>query len=559
MDGSIVQYGSLAELVGRITDQRFDGYTDEGVAEEIDLFRSGPGIGSIGAAVEALKAVGAALVETEDTLREELGKLGVEWQSEAGIAAGAAVQRKADFSADANDKVTSSAEKVFAQGEAFNRTLYKLPDPEVIRAGAGGYSFGDSLFSLIGFETDHARKVAEGMEARQQAVAALNSYAKESGQNLGTVDPIVEPEALRMSAQQRVPGSVDAGGPPVAPAPDVTSAAGADGQPVRGSAPGQAATPVRPPAAEPASAPAGIASPAPAAPRQTGAVAGSPAPDRTAPSAAPADPAAGRPAGTAVGGMVTGSQRPAQEPAAGGRPSTGPGAPQASGSSATAGGPGVAGVSGTSGTSGGQAGQGAPAAPGRAGGGVPGAPGAGSAPGGGGVGKVAMPGGQAATSQEAPLAKGKMSSAVPDAPAAGATGGTGTGYGAAPKPSNTGTNLAMGATALGAGGVAGAMSGEQERRGRGVGRSAPGAGQSPRALSIGDLPEEEDRAKRNADRLNPKGRGDRDGLLERAAPADGEADSDHVRKFGVDDHDLFTDQRMVTPDVIGPDGTSDER
>ncbi|WP_460443948.1 PPE domain-containing protein, partial [Amycolatopsis cihanbeyliensis] len=237
MDGSIVQYGSLAELVGRIRDQRFDGYTDEGIAEEIDQFRSGAGIGSIGEAVAALKAVGAALVETEDTLREELGRLGVEWQSEAGIAAGAAVERKAEFSADANDKVTGSAEKVFAQGEAFNRTLYKLPDPEVLRAGAGGYTFGDSMFSLIGFETDHARKVAQGREARQQALEALNGYARESGENLGTVEEIVEPEALRMSAQQRVPGSVDAGGPPVAPAPDTTTAAGADGQPVRGTAP----------------------------------------------------------------------------------------------------------------------------------------------------------------------------------------------------------------------------------------------------------------------------------------------------------------------------------
>lgn len=103
---------------------------------------------------------------------------------------------------------------------------------------------------------------------------------------------------------------------------------------------------------------------------------------------------------------------------------------------------------------------------------------------------------------------------------------------------------------MGAGGVAGALSGSGERQGRGVGRSAPGAARSPRPLAVGDLAEEEDRVVRNSERLaqpSPP----HDDLLTPAATR--EEDDDAVRRFGVDDSDLFADQRRVAPDVIGDD------
>src|SRR3954453_891901 len=135
----------VSELAGRIRDQRFDGYTDTGIATEITRFRAGDGIGSIGTAVDALKAEAKALADTDETWRTELGKLGVEWQSEACGQAGQVMTEQAGFSQDANTKVAHSAEMIFAQGEAFNRTLYKLPDAETVRKGAGGFTLGDSL------------------------------------------------------------------------------------------------------------------------------------------------------------------------------------------------------------------------------------------------------------------------------------------------------------------------------------------------------------------------------------------------------------------------------
>jgi len=88
---------------------------------------------------------------------------------------------------------------LFAQGEAFNRTKYKLPDADTVLKGAGGYTVGDSLASLIGFETDHATQVDAAQNARSQALEALNDYAQQSGENLLSTETLSAPQTLTMT------------------------------------------------------------------------------------------------------------------------------------------------------------------------------------------------------------------------------------------------------------------------------------------------------------------------------------------------------------------------
>jgi hypothetical protein len=118
-------------------------------------------------------------------------------------------------------------------------------------------------------------------------------------------------------------------------------------------------------------------------------------------------------------------------------------------------------------------------------------------------------------------------------------------------PSGMG-DAANGATAVGAGVAGGAVSGEDERRGRGIGRStAAERGKPVRRLDVGDLPEE-DEAYRASRAMPPTPSAERTrAILEPAATQDGDEDAEHVRRFGVDDRDLFTDQRRVSPDLIG--------
>ncbi|MBN6035852.1 hypothetical protein [Amycolatopsis sp. 195334CR] len=550
----------ISAMVERIRGHRFDGYSPNGIADEIDKFRSGGGVGGIGEAVDAMKAVAAELANTDKTLREELSKLGVAWTSGAGGRASAVLVEQAGFSADAGDKVTQSAELIFAQGEAFTRTLHKLPESSAIRAGSGGYSLGDGLMSLIGYETDHAKAVKESREAKDQAVGVLNDYAKASGDNLSWTEALNAPEALNLAGAPGGPSPLDigtqaanvhAGGSPIDDCPPTSGGKGS--MPTTKS--GAAFDPPTPPMGLPAQ-PQGASRPGVSIPDSSTAPSSA-----TPPSSAPPVVAPGP---VVPGGRVPQHTQPNQpgQPGPGqpGQPGPGqPGVPNTPGvigqnpptgqgsakpfpnNFGTPVTPGAPGTTGVPGQSGGIAGK----LSGLTGGGGPGADnlvgGKGGPPGGGG-------------GADGPLGKGKIFGSGPQGPGPVPAAG---GFTAVPKPGGVG-DFASGAAALGAGAVGGAMAGEGDRRGRGVGRSgSPGSFPRTGQVPMGDLPEEEQRA------LRRSGQGPetekRRGFLEQAATQDGENDAEHVRKFGIDDKDLFTDQRMVAPDVIGRDDAGDAR
>ncbi|SEB38116.1 PPE family protein [Amycolatopsis tolypomycina] len=521
----------FSELAAGIQNHRFDGWTNTAIADQITRMVNGDGTGSIGTAVEALKAVATALARTDETLRAQLLELGVEWQSQAGGAASQVFTEQAGFSQDATTKVAHAAEMVFEQGEAFNRTKYKLPDAETVRKGAGGLTLTDGLLmSLIGFETDHARQVEAANDAKAQAQQALNEYAQQSGTNLLSTQALSDPESLKLAAPGITPGVLDVAGAAVEVTPDGGVKPASDKvRSVR----------VEPPVVQPVShtvhadppTPAyGVAAaqpsrPAPQQPsRQTGSVGAAPAAQHTTPSST----------------TPAGAKPPAHTP--------GPGWVQNPGR----------------GTSGEPAGR---FTPGPAGGGhgdpfvPPGAPGGlppGSAPATapikslGGSGGGGAPGGSTGIDSSAGrgadglLGKGRTVGAMPQAPL---QPGQYTGERAFPvKPGATPGDIGAGAAAIGAGVAGGALSGDKERQRRE--KSQPKGPVRP--LPVGQLPEEEAVALRKSEQISPKQRPGEAKFLSEAAPQ--EEDAEHVRRYGVDDQDLFADQRMVSPDVLGDHG-----
>lgn len=516
----------IPTLIGKLHDQRFDGYDAGLLATEVEKFRSGPGTASMGDAVDALKSVVNALAATDATLRRQLSDLGVTWQSRAGGQASAVLAEQAGFAGQAYDNVTKSAQLIFDQGEAFNRTKNKLPEPETLRKGEGGYTFADTLFSLFGFETDHAGEVKAGFEARAQAVDALNSYAHDTGDYLAASQAVPEPQTLNTAPPpETVPlPDTGAGGPgPSIPDNGPTIAAGAKDIP-----PASVAAPANQPHRTVAQSPPPVLAPGPAVDVGT-----TDTPGATTPSAVvPPGTETPSSAGTAVGAGGGPGRSPGEEnPRGGGIP--GRVVPGGGGTGPV--GPGFeTGYPGT-GTPGGSAGSGSvvcgPGGNGAESGAKPGAGFAGGRPGGG------------------PLGKGKMFGAVASTPSAVPTVGPGPGLTNA--PGGVG-GLADGATALGAGAAGGATSGDQDRRPRGFGRGvAAERGNPVRRMEIGDLPEEgETHHARRAAPPTPSRERTR-AILEPAATQDGDEDAEHVRRYGVDDKDLFTDQRDVAPDLIG--------
>ncbi len=514
----------FSELAAGIQNHRFDGWTNTAIADQITRMVNGDGTGSIGTAVDALKAVATALAHTDQTLRAQLLKLGVEWQSQAGGAASQVLTEQAGFSQDATTKVAHAAEMVFEQGESFNRTKYKLPDAETVRKGAGGYTLTDGLLlSLIGFETDHARQVEAANNAKEQAKQALNEYAQESGTNLLSTKSLSDPESLKLAAPGITPGVLDVAGAAVAVTPDGGVKPASDKvrsvhvdppvvQPVSHTVHADPPTPVYGVAAQQPS------RPAPQPPRQTGSVT-APAAQHTTPSSSTTPAGVKPPTTTPAPGWVNA-----------------PGRGTASGDS-THFSPGLA-----------VGGSGEQFVP-------PGAPGSlppGSSPatapikslgGGGASGGSTGLDSSAGRGPDGLLAKGRTVGSMPQAPLPPGQFTAERGF--TVKPGATPGEIGAGAAAIGAGAAGGALSGDKERQ-----RREKGPAKGPvRPLPVGELPEEEAAALRKSEQISPKQKPGEAKFLNEAAPR--EDDAEHVRRFGVDDQDLFADQRMVSPDVIG--------
>jgi hypothetical protein len=524
----------IPTLIEKLRDQRFDGYDDGLLAGEVEKFRNGPGTASMGNAVSALKSVVSTLANTDGTLRTQLDGLGVTWQSQGGGQASAVLAEQAGFADQAYQNVNQAAQLIFEQGEAFNRTKNKLPDPQTLRQGEGGYSFTDTVFSLFGFETDHASAVKAGDEARAQAVDALNAYAHDSGNYLASSQVVAQPQALNTAPPPPPPaGGPGAGAPEqTAPVPDLgptVAASAKDAFP----APHRAPAPPPPPVYDSTPPPAGgLAAPLPVPTQQT-------APQSTSPSSADfAEPGGGSTSvigGSGGGFDDTDSLRPGRSTT-----STGPGQGLGTTPPIDANQAGLGALGGTSGD--GTAGS--PGRPGPGGGGLPG--GGATGGGAGATGGTGAPDGLAG--RDSVLGKGKMVGMGPISPSANSP--VGPGFGPTRGPSGIGG--ADGVTAIGAGAVGAATSGETDSRGRGIGRStAADRGKAIRPLDVGDLPEEEEARRANQAGAQVPSRERTRAILEPAATQDGEEDAEHVRRYGVDDRDLFSDQREVSPDLIG--------
>ncbi|SFW56394.1 hypothetical protein [Amycolatopsis australiensis] len=522
----------FSELAAGIRNHRFDGWTNTAIADQITRMINGDGTGSIGTAVDALKAVATALAHTDQTLRAQLLKLGVEWQSQAGGAASQVLTEQAGFSQDATAKVAHAAEMVFEQGEAFNRTKYKLPDAETVRKGAGGYTLTDGLLlSLIGFETDHARQVEAANNAKAQAQQALNEYAQESGSNLLSTQSLSDPESLKLAAPGVTPGVLDVAGAAVAVTPDGGVRPASDKvrsvhvdppvvQPVSHTVHADPPTPVYGVAAQ--QQPSRAAAPPP---RQTG---GGVAPAQHTTPSSVTTPSGVKPAAPSPGpGWVNGpgrgtssgdSSRFTPGPATGGSGDqfAPPGAPGAPGPLPPGSSPATAPIKSLGG----------------GGGGAPG----------GSTGVDSSPG----RGPDGLLGKGRTVGAMPQAPLPPGQFTAERGFAA--KPGATPGELGAGAAAVGAGAAGGALSGDKERQ-----RREKNQPKGPvRPLPVGELPEEEAAALRKREQISPKQQSGEAKFLSEAAPQ--EEDAEHIRRYGVDDQDLFADQRMVSPDVIGDHG-----
>jgi hypothetical protein len=118
--------------------------------------------------------------------------------------------------------------------------------------------------------------------------------------------------------------------------------------------------------------------------------------------------------------------------------------------------------------------------------------------------------------------------------------------------------MADAATAIGAGSATAGPGAERER----LARNPAAKGPVKNGVPIGSAPDEEARAARNAERFGAKTGRPAGSIMQPAAAAtgrnvEGEEDQEHVRRYGVESSDVFEDQRVVAPELIGDEDDDD--
>lgn len=197
----------------QIGDHRFAGFSNPQLASEIELLGSGPGPSSMYRAVDALKVIATSLSDTDRVMREELAKIGVEWESQTSEDAQVQMVDSAQFGGGAHDTINTSGQAVSTQGDSYSRAHHGTPAASSLR-GDTELDFSDRFAGFFGHTTDHANQVAATNAARQQAVDMMDGYTRASSANLAAHSSLPVPPGLTLESQPvQGPGVTGAVGP----------------------------------------------------------------------------------------------------------------------------------------------------------------------------------------------------------------------------------------------------------------------------------------------------------------------------------------------------------
>ncbi|TCP54160.1 PPE family protein [Tamaricihabitans halophyticus] len=181
-----------------IGDYRWEGYSNAELADVLTQLGQGAGAEALDDSVQALRELAGALTETDRTLRTELGKLGIDWQSNAAEMASVIMSDSADYGDDASQRSQQSSDVVSEQGDVYNRARNSSPEPQTLR-GSTQTGLLDNALGLLGHETDRAREVRQTNAARESAIDSMNQYTESTKQNLAGYRPLPEPPGIELN------------------------------------------------------------------------------------------------------------------------------------------------------------------------------------------------------------------------------------------------------------------------------------------------------------------------------------------------------------------------
>jgi hypothetical protein len=183
-----------------LSNLRFDGYSNEQLAAQVEGLRDGSGSETLYNAVSALASLAKGLTDTDQTLRDQLQEIGVTWQGEAAGGGTDATENASIYAGDATSPVQDSAKSVDTQGASFSTTRNGAPEAGTLR-GPTEENLGDKVSGFFGHTTDHTKDVRATNQARDQAVDGMNGYQQSSSSALQNSQALPVPPGMNLVAQ----------------------------------------------------------------------------------------------------------------------------------------------------------------------------------------------------------------------------------------------------------------------------------------------------------------------------------------------------------------------
>jgi hypothetical protein len=203
----------------QLPDFRFEGRDNGALSKLVTELNGSDSARQFGEASEALRTLADQLTDTDETLRRELGKLGIAWQGAAGDQAGTAFKAEADYADGLNQSGHRNSDATMVQSESNSNARNSMP-PATTLNGATETNFGDAVGGFFGYETDHAAEVKQTNAARDQAIQALTQYTNASQDALNSFQAPGKPPNYEVTSTSSAVGPpVGTGIPGIGPTP----------------------------------------------------------------------------------------------------------------------------------------------------------------------------------------------------------------------------------------------------------------------------------------------------------------------------------------------------
>lgn len=174
-----------------VRDFRFEGMDIPELQKWIDEIKDGRGPESMETAARSLERCVQVVVDLDETLRRELGKLQIEWEGQAGSIAQQATHEQTVVMEESQAPLKASSASVQAQGQGYSTAKNGLPN-----AGELQHQQSENVLEwsggAFGYESDYDKEAKQIDGQKKAAQAALGSYRDTTVQQADVYQPLPE-------------------------------------------------------------------------------------------------------------------------------------------------------------------------------------------------------------------------------------------------------------------------------------------------------------------------------------------------------------------------------